>query len=917
MQEYDIVVVGLGALGSAILHALGTQADGQTILGIDMHPPSNSFGSSCGESRMMRFAHPSGNPVYSKMAKESKDILDEMGHDLATETGTLFISKQANEGSMLRKLEADAINRSIPHEIHGADTLPSCFKPAAMANYSVYHEKKSCLLSADRIIQSRLNAAHEAGVEISTNEALLSFEYKPGDKKVELQTTDRAILTKKLILATGPWVTPILAEYGLSLPVYPASMYWFEVDPIYRASYYAEQFPISLFDVGSGGSLLVFPLENHTRTSIKIAYFPGGMTPEDSTTPDQIVRTVSQTDKDDFYRQFIQPYFQGIINRCTNALTTQYTVGPRMGFVIDFLPKLKESVLAVSACSRQGFKYSSSIGRSIAERILNGSNEQYRDVIDTFKGIPNYDGHAKLAFQLPNDRSSAIQLMASGKPTYNQTISAYAASIFLMAVSFVINAKLIVESDQNGAAAATIVSTFQTLVLGVATGCVLSTGIIMGPPMGERDFVLAGDIAKASWIWTALLGIIASVVLLTASKSLPLTFDHEGSKPAADFFLGYGIGSLPTMFLMTTPQIASQTGGWLVPVVVALCNYVPGSILAYLLGFKAGMGPFGIGLGGGISAWPVAIGLQLWMARHRYSPLSLYNGHIHSLMSHLDPLIKKGSALALQRISEWGNLFILATIASHWSDDYLAAINPSLQVMVLINLASQGVAHGIGMKASANRKAMRASAGHAPGNAKQIHADNASMIQRTTGINMVVNLAFGLGMYFGRKKITDFFIVHGATDHARTVSQNLLGINAIGLLADAPRITLAGGLRGWVDIVWPTMVSLILMTGLAAPFALLAKNDKSDPDAEIYWLFGMRNIAMLLSAIAILCRLEGRIKKDAKAHLGGVGRLSFLAIVRGHTLRPQDITEDAGTNYGTINTGEEDDDLKANLLDSF
>jgi|SRR6516165_7157167 len=85
MPSYEVIVVGLGAVGSAAtwhLARLGTK-----VLGIDRYRPPHEFGSSSGETRLTRVAVGEG-VEYSPLALRSNEIWRE----IETTTGqTLFV----------------------------------------------------------------------------------------------------------------------------------------------------------------------------------------------------------------------------------------------------------------------------------------------------------------------------------------------------------------------------------------------------------------------------------------------------------------------------------------------------------------------------------------------------------------------------------------------------------------------------------------------------------------------------------------------------------------------------------------------------------------------------------------------------------------------------------------------------------
>jgi len=61
MPSYDVAIVGLGAMGSAALHAIAARH--QRVIGFDRFQPAHNRSSSFGESRIIRLAY-SEDPAY-------------------------------------------------------------------------------------------------------------------------------------------------------------------------------------------------------------------------------------------------------------------------------------------------------------------------------------------------------------------------------------------------------------------------------------------------------------------------------------------------------------------------------------------------------------------------------------------------------------------------------------------------------------------------------------------------------------------------------------------------------------------------------------------------------------------------------------------------------------------------------------
>ena len=73
--KYDLIVVGLGAMGSAVAYHASTL--GLRVLGIDRYDPPHGLGSTKAETRITRLAVGEG-PQYLPFVKRSHEIWREL-----------------------------------------------------------------------------------------------------------------------------------------------------------------------------------------------------------------------------------------------------------------------------------------------------------------------------------------------------------------------------------------------------------------------------------------------------------------------------------------------------------------------------------------------------------------------------------------------------------------------------------------------------------------------------------------------------------------------------------------------------------------------------------------------------------------------------------------------------------------------
>src|SRR6266571_8580605 len=90
--EYDVIVCGLGAMGSAAAYHLA--ANGRRVLGLDRFRPPHAFGSSHGLTRIIREAY-FEHPLYVPLVQRAYELWAQLerfsGRRLLLQTGGLML----------------------------------------------------------------------------------------------------------------------------------------------------------------------------------------------------------------------------------------------------------------------------------------------------------------------------------------------------------------------------------------------------------------------------------------------------------------------------------------------------------------------------------------------------------------------------------------------------------------------------------------------------------------------------------------------------------------------------------------------------------------------------------------------------------------------------------------------------------
>src|SRR5438045_4871002 len=115
-RRYEVIVVGLGAMGSATLFHLARR--GVRALGLEQFRPGHSLGSSHGDSRIIRetyFEHPLYVPLVRRAHELWRELESESGSSLMRITGGLMIGPET--GMVVRGTLRSAREHGLPPQV--------------------------------------------------------------------------------------------------------------------------------------------------------------------------------------------------------------------------------------------------------------------------------------------------------------------------------------------------------------------------------------------------------------------------------------------------------------------------------------------------------------------------------------------------------------------------------------------------------------------------------------------------------------------------------------------------------------------------------------------------------------------------------------------------------------------------------
>ena len=355
---YDLIVLGLGAMGSATAYhaALG----GQRVLGLDAFERNHNKGSSHGHSRIIRESYAEG-PQYVPLVQRAYTLWHDLevasGRPLLTMTGGLYIGTPESE--IVTGVLRSAREHNLPYDYLSAVEVTSRFPGFRPPDEMVgVYEERGGVLDAEACVGAHLDMASRHGAELHHNEPVLRWS-GAGDG-VRVETATATYSAASLVITAGSWTNEVLA--GLSLPLTVWRVYNAFFEPS-GSDFEVGRCPFYLLEVPEG---TYYGLPNLPGQGLKAGRHDNG----EVSTPATARRTVDAAEVEGL-RSVLEHYMPGAASDLKATSTCIYTMTPDEDFIIDRHPQYPQVVYA-SACSGHGFKFSAAIGEVLAAMAQGG-----------------------------------------------------------------------------------------------------------------------------------------------------------------------------------------------------------------------------------------------------------------------------------------------------------------------------------------------------------------------------------------------------------------------------------------------------------------------------------------------------------------------------------------------------------------
>jgi sarcosine oxidase len=365
---HDVIVIGLGAMGSACLRALARA--GLSVVGIDRHAPPHAHGSTHGETRATRLGVGEGD-IYVPLVQRSHAIWRELeatyGDPLLVQCGFLTIDTSGGAGELhgmggfLDRTLGVAQRAGISHETLSGRAIRDRFPAFAPPDEARgYYEPEGGFVFVERAVCALLADAEHAGAAIRAGETMLSFEATTGGVTVRTDCATYAAHT--VVLTAGPWLPALVPAVRQHVRLFPQALHWLVSDrpeafdpaacPVYLWLHGsgAEDLFYGFPQVGQAGEIKVATEQSSQEDACANHPAPGELTASEALIARHLSGRLTAT---------MQP---------VRAAGCRYAVTPDGHFIIDRLPEA-DRVIAVSACSGHAFKHAPAIGEMVTRMI--------------------------------------------------------------------------------------------------------------------------------------------------------------------------------------------------------------------------------------------------------------------------------------------------------------------------------------------------------------------------------------------------------------------------------------------------------------------------------------------------------------------------------------------------------------------
>lgn len=360
-RHFRHVILGAGAVGSAAAYHLARR--GEPVVVVEQFGLGHDRGSSHGAARIIR--HSYADSAYAMLMPEAfrawRELEADAGQPLFLRTGGISVSPPG--GGYVNSVTENLAAMGVPHRRMSGSELHKAIPVFGVPDDSdVVFEPDAGILAARRILKAEIDLARHYGGEktvILENSSVRRVDLE--SEKPTLETDTLRIIGDRLIVAAGPWLSRLLPDYPVPLQVTRQQVLYLEPpDPV---AYGPGRFPVFIYK-GHEDHDAYYGMPTFEGLGVKVARHGGPVFDPDRRDPEVGHEYIG------VLRSFLGNLLPALADapiQCTEVCL--YTMAPDDQFHIGALAS-RPDVIVASPCSGHGFKFSSLIGRVLADLAI-------------------------------------------------------------------------------------------------------------------------------------------------------------------------------------------------------------------------------------------------------------------------------------------------------------------------------------------------------------------------------------------------------------------------------------------------------------------------------------------------------------------------------------------------------------------
>jgi len=361
---YDVIVVGVGAMGSSTCLHLARR--GARVLGLEQFDIPHALGSSHGFSRMIRMAyyeHPDYVPLLRRAYELWHELESDSGQKLLYETGGVYMGPPT--GQVVSGAIRAAKEHGLAHEALSHDDIAKRFPQFHIPGvFTGVWEPRAGFLLPEKVIAAQAELALRAGADFRGREPVVAW--KATSSGVSVHTDKNEYHADRLVFCGGPWTGKLVRDLGVELVVTRQVLGW--LWPRRPELFSFGTFSVWGIEADDGSLSYGFPMMPE-NPGLKVARHGRGQ----PTDPDTVKRDATPQDEAEV-RQIVERNLPDGAGPLLSLRTCLYTNSPDGHFILDAHPA-HPNVLLACGFSGHGFKFASVIGEVMADLATRGATE--------------------------------------------------------------------------------------------------------------------------------------------------------------------------------------------------------------------------------------------------------------------------------------------------------------------------------------------------------------------------------------------------------------------------------------------------------------------------------------------------------------------------------------------------------------